>query len=491
VLFKNGRIKSTKKDIIKFISSIKDDEKLLKHVIEINEAHVIMLMEQGIVANAHGIKILKALEKLKVGMKIKPWVEDIHVNIEEEVIKEAGEAGENLHIAKSRNDQVATAIRMELREELIDLMEIMLKFQEKILEKAEKNVETVMLGYTHLRPAQPITFAHYLLSHFDIFQRNMQRLAECYSRVNMCPMGAAALATTSFPINRERVAELLGFDQIVENSLDAVGSRDFILETLAVLSIIAVDITRLAEDLIIWSTPEFSLIELPDEFCSTSSIMPQKKNPDALEVIRARMSHIIGNFTICTLTLKSLPSSYNLDFQEITPKLWESLDKLKTSLDMMSKLIENCEPNKTLKNSVLTFSTSTELVNVLVRKYNVPFRTAHKIVGALVRRLIEQKLSLANTNPEMLQETAKKTVGLALTISADDLKTALDYTSFLESHKVKGGPAPTEVKRMIEFRKKSLASMHAKALEMKSNVVSAQKKLRSSIEKYIFNLQKI
>jgi argininosuccinate lyase len=219
--------------------------------------------------------------------------------------------------------------------------------------------------------------------------------------------------------------------------------------------------------------------------------MPQKKNPDALEVIRARMSHIIGNFTICASTLKSLPSSYNLDFQEITPKLWESLDKIKASLDMMSKLIENCEPNKTLKNSVLAFSTSTELVNVLVRKYNVPFRTAHKIVGALVRRLIEQKLSLADTTPEMLQETAKKTVGLALKISADDLKTALDYTSFLESHKVKGGPAPTEVKRMIEFRKKSLASMHAQASEMKSNVVSAHKKLKSSIEKCISNLQKI
>jgi argininosuccinate lyase len=484
VLFKNGRIKSTRKDVIKFISSIKDDKRLLKHVIEINEAHVIMLTEQGIIAKEHAVKILTALEKLEKRMKIKPWIEDIHVNIEEEVIKEAGEAGENLHIAKSRNDQVATAIRMELREELIELMEAILKFQAKILEKSEENTETIIPGYTHMRPAQPTSLAHYLLSHFDIFQRNMQRLLECYSRVNMCPMGAAALATTSFPVNRERVAELLGFSQIVENSIDAVGSRDFILEALAVLSIIAVDISRLAEDFIIWSTPGFSLIELPDEFCSTSSIMPQKKNPDVLEVIRARMSHVIGNFTVCTLTLKALPSTYNLDFQEITPKLWESCSKLKESLIMLAKLAEKCEPKKIQKNSILAFSTSTELVNMLVRKYKVPFRTAHKIVGALVRQLIEQNLSLADTTSEMLQETAKKTADLTLMLKAEDLKTALDYMSSLKSHKARGGPAPAEVKRMLELRKKLLASINAKVSEIKLNVVSAHKKLKRLIEKY-------
>ncbi|MEM2994855.1 MAG: argininosuccinate lyase [Candidatus Bathyarchaeia archaeon] len=483
-IFRNGRLKPTEAEAVKFISSIKDDEKLLKHVIEINEAHVIMLMEQRIITKTDGVKILNALENFEVGMKIKPWVEDIHVNVEEEVIRVAGEAGENIHIAKSRNDQVATAIRMKLREELIELMETTLKFQEKILKKAEQKIETVIPSYTHLRPAQPTTFAHYLLSYFDAFQRNLQRLMECYVRVNMCPMGAAALATTSFPISRERVAELLGFAQIVENSLDAVGNRDFVLEALAVLSIMAVDISRLAEDMIIWSTLEFGLIELPDELCSTSSIMPQKKNPDVLEVVRARMSHVIGNFTICTLTLKALPASYNLDFQEITPKLWESIDKIKASLDIMAKLIEKCEPNTAPKNSVLAFSTSTELVNVLVRKYNVPFRTAHKIVGALVRQLIQQKLSLADATPEMLRETAKKTANLTLTISAEDLKTALDYNSFLKSHKVRGGPAPAEVKRMIELRKKLLDSANAKISEMKLNVVSAHKKLRNFIKKY-------
>jgi len=279
VLFKNGRIKSSRKDVIRFISSIKDDKKLLRRVIEINEAHTTMLMEQKIIEDEQGVELLKALEKLKSGVKIKPWLEDIHVYVKEEVAKTAGEAGGNLHIAKSRNDQVATAIRMELREELINLMKVMLKFQKNILKKAEKHVETIMPGYTHLRPAQPITFAHYLLCQFDAFQRNLQRLIECYVRVNCCPMGAAALATTSFPINRERIAELLGFDEVLENSIDAVGSRDFILETLGILSIIAIDISRLAEDLIIWSTPEFDLIELPDEFCSTSSIMPHKKEP--------------------------------------------------------------------------------------------------------------------------------------------------------------------------------------------------------------------
>ena len=483
VLFKNGRIKSSRKDVIRFISSIKDDEKLLKHVIEINEAHTIMLMEQKIIEDEQGVELLNALEKLKPGAKIKSWLEDIHVYVEEEVAKTAGEAGGNLHIAKSRNDQVATAIRMELREELINLMKVMLKFQKNLLKKAEKHVETIIPGYTHLRPAQPITFAHYLLCQFDAFQRNLQRLIECYVRVNGCPMGAAALAATSFPINRERIAELLGFDEVLENSIDAVSSRDFILETLGILSIIAIDISRLAEDLIIWSTPEFDLIELPDEFCSTSSIMPHKKNPDVLEVIRARMSHVIGNFTVCALTLKSLPSGYNLDFQEVTPKLWESLQKVNESLNILSDLMMLCKPKEqTTESPTLTFSTLTELVKLLFQKHGVPFRTAHKIVGAFVRRLSEHGLTLKDATPEMLKETAEEIAGVPLKISASDLKAA-DVIGFVKTHNIQGGPSPTEVRRMLDSRKNLLTSMNAQVAEIEVKLTGTHRKLSESVSK--------
>ncbi len=490
VLFKNGRIKSSRKDVTLFISSIKEDERLLKHVIEINEAHTIMLMEQKIIDNEQGIQLLSALEKIRkrVKPKIKPWLEDIHVYLEEEVIKIAKDAGENLHIAKSRNDQVATAIRMELREELINLLKVMLKFQKNLIEKAEKHVETIIPGYTHLRPAQPITFAHYLLFQFDTFQRSLERIRECFERINVCPMGAAAMATTSFPINREKVAELLGFNQILENSIDAVNSRDFILETLGILSIIAIDISRLAEDLIIWSTPEFGLVELPDEFCSTSSIMPHKKNPDVLEVIRSRTSHIIGNFTTCTLTLKALPSGYNLDFQEITPKLWDSLNKTNQAITMLFDLIMLCKiKESSAESQSLKFTTLTELIRVLFQKHKVSFRTAHKIVGAFVRWLSDNGIELKDAKPEMLEKIAKEIGDVTLKISSSDFQAVTDVVSFIKNHNVRGGPSPSEVRRMIAFRRNLLTRNETSVAEMEGRIREAHEKLRIFISKIVQN----
>ncbi|MBS7621432.1 argininosuccinate lyase, partial [Candidatus Bathyarchaeota archaeon] len=406
-----------------------------------------------------------------------------HVYVEEEVIKRAKEAGENLHIAKSRNDQVATAIRMKLREELISLMKTVLEFQKKLLVKAKKHVHTVVCGYTHLRPAQPITFAHYLLYHFDVFQRCFERLSECYSRVNLCPMGAAALASTSFPINRERIAELLGFDGVLENSIDAVSSRDFIMEAMAILSIMAIDVSRLVEDMIIWSTPEFNLINIPDEFCSTSSIMPQKKNPDAFEVIRARINHIIGDFATCALILKSLPSGYNLDFQEATPKLWESLAKARESLHMLSKLIAACKPLQKLENPNLAFSMLTELVKVLFQKYRVPFRTAHKIVGALARKLIKKGLSPRDITPQMLKEVTEEVAGLSLMVDESDIKILVDALTFVKMHNVRGGPSPVEVQRMINSRRSTFDKASMKVAEMEAKVLDANKNLEGLAEK--------
>jgi argininosuccinate lyase len=480
-----GRISSLRKDVAKFTSSIKDDVKLSKAVIDINKAHVIMLMEQKIIKWSDGAKLLEALTK-HADIKLDPSSEDVHMAVEDAVLKEVGlETGGNLHIAKSRNDQVATAIRMELRKNLLSLMLSVIQMQESLAETAEKHVKTVILEYTHLQPAQPVTFAHYLLSHFDALERDLQRLQGTYERVNLCPMGAGALATTSFPINRERVAELLGFSGIVENSIDAVGSRDFILETTAALTLIAVNLSRLAEDLIVWSSPDFGVIELPDGFTSTSSIMPQKKNPEVLEVIRARASHVLGDFVASAAALKSLPSTYNLDFQEITPKLWEAIEVTNSSLNMFAKLIPNLKVSADISSKALTsFSAATELANMLVRKYNVPFRSAHKIVGSLVKSLIDSKQTFLDATPELLQKVAQDAVGIKLVVNAEDITESIDPLKIVETHKVKGGPAPTEVERALTTRKQRIVLSKSKVSKLKQKLDDAESKLESTVKSY-------
>ncbi len=485
-LLRGGRIGSVRKDVVEFTSSIKSDKKLLEAVIKINKAHVAMLMEQKIIDCQKGAKLLQALNELDPKMKLDSSLEDVHLAIEEKVNKKVGvETGGNLHIAKSRNDQVATAIRMVLRTSLLEVMKLVIKLQESLINLAEKHIETLVPSYTHLHPAQPVTFAHILLSYVDMMGRDLKRLEETYPRVNMCPMGAGAIATTSFPINRDMTAELLGFDKVLENSIDAVSSRDFILETLANLTLVAVDISRMAEDLIIWSSPDFGIIELPESFAFTSSIMPQKKNPDLLEVIRARMSQILGNFFASATTMKALPSGYNLDFQEITPKLWESLETVVGSLDMLSKLVKNLDVSKdAFSKPVLKFSTTTELANVLVKKYNVPFRTSHKIVGSLVKTLLDKKMTLTDLTPELLQKAAQDSAGLTLTVKLEDIQESIDPMKFLESHKTKGGPAPAEVKRTLKNRKKMMTQSKSNLKEKEGKLEEADNQLKAVVKRY-------
>ncbi len=484
-ILRGGRLPTVREDVAKFTSSIKDDTRLSKVVISINKAHVVMLMEQKIIKWSDGTVLLAALEKHS-DFKLDPSAEDVHMDLEETILKEVGwEAGGNLHVAKSRNDQVATAIRMELRNELLNLMQQVVQMQESLLIAAEKHVNTVILEYTHLQPAQPVTFGHYLLSQFDPLERDLQRLIGTYERVNLCPLGAGALATTSFPINRDRVAELLGFNGVLENSIDAVGSRDFILETVAVLTLLAVNLSRLAEDLIIWSSPDFGVIELPDEFASTSSIMPQKKNPEILEVIRARASHVLGDFVASAATLKSLPSTYNLDFQEVTPKLWESIDKIDGSLRIFAELIPNLKVTADVSDKAsVSFVAATELANLLVRKYNVPFRTAHKIVGSLVKSLAESKCTFSDTTPEQLRLVAKDSAGIELIVNKKDIAATIDPFKIVESHKVKGGPAPSEVKRALTVRKKSIVLAKTDIRKLNEKLEEAENKLESTIKSF-------
>ncbi len=486
-LLRKGRLTSVRKDVVEFTSSVKDDTRILRHIISINKAHVIMLVEKGIIGRNDGEKILGALVKLDKGLVLRPDIEDAHMAVEEKVLEEAGsDVGGNLNLAKSRNDQVATAIRMNLREELLSLIEAVRELQEALLLKSQGDLNTIIPGYTHLQPAQPVTFAHYLLAQFDSLQRTLERFKEAYTRVDLCPMGAGALATTSFPISRERVADLLGFAGVLENSLDAVTTRDFLLEVLAMLSIMAVDVTRLEQDLIVWSTVEFGMIELPDELASSSSIMPQKKNPDVLEVIRARMSLIIGDYMASAVALKALPSSYNLDFQEVTPRLWGAIDNAKGCLKMFTDILPNLRvrPNF-LDNTALSFLTSTELANILVRNHKVPFRTAHRIVGVAVRVLIEKGRSLTDLTPELLSVASKEFLDSPLDVKVEEIRKAVDFSSFVESHRARGGPSEREVKRMMKARKTALTVSGRWVSGKKHRLKEAERCLNSIAQSYM------
>jgi argininosuccinate lyase len=478
---RGGRLSSKRTDVAEFTSSIKDDARLSEAVIDINKAHAIMLMEQKIIKPRDVSKLMQALTA-KLELKMDSSSEDVHMAVEEAVLQQVGpEVGGNMHVAKSRNDQVATAIRMELRKQLIITMSYLVTLQQALAETAEKHVETLILEYTHLQPAQPVTFAHYLLSRFDALDRDLQRLQSAYTRVNLSPMGAGALATTSFPISRERVAELLGFDGLVENSIDAVGSRDFILETIGALTLTAVNLSQIAEDLVLWSSPGFGNVELPDEFTSTSSMMPQKKNPEVPEVIRARASHVLGDFVAAVAAMKGMPSTYNLDFQEVTPKLWEAVESVCSSLKILAELIPNLKMQPEVSGKGLeSFVSATELANMLVRKYHVPFRSAHKIVGALVKTLMESKKAFKDATPELLQKMAKDTVNIALAVKAEDIAESVDPKRIVESHNVKGGPAPATVKKALAARKKHMAQAKSSVSELKKKLDEAKKRLESS-----------
>jgi argininosuccinate lyase len=485
-ILRGGRLGSIREDVAQFTSSIKDDVHLLDAVVAINKAHVVMLTEQNILSKQDCIALLSALN-MASEIELDNSMEDVHMAVEELVLKKAGtDAGGNLHIAKSRNDQVATAIRMTLRNEMLTLLRSISHVQEHFVEVAEDNLETVILEYTHLQPAQPVTFAHYLLSYMDAFERDVQRIQECYSRVNLCPLGAGALATTSFPINRDRTSELLGFGGLIENSIDAVGSRDFVAETISGLTLIAINLSRLAEDFIIWCSPDFGVVELPDEFTSTSSIMPQKKNPEVLEIIRARTSLILGNFVSVNASIKSLPSTYNLDFQEITPKLWESIESVRMSLDMFHKIIPKIKVNTNVTDRALkNFVAATELANILVRKHNVPFRFAHKIVGSLVKSLWETKSTFADSTPSMLQKAAEESAGIKLSIEKEEIQSLINPLALIETCTVKGGPAPKEVKRALCEREKLILRTKSNISKMDKELEEAQKKLDLIVNSYL------
>ena len=397
--------------------------------------------------------------------------EDVHEAIEKQVIALVGPEGGRMHTGRSRNDEVATCIRVALRAQMLDLMDELLALIKTLVELAEKNTETIIPGYTHTQHAQPTTLAHHLLAHADAYARDLERLKDAYKRVNQSPLGAAAFASTGFNINRQRTCQLLGFDGLVENSMDAVSTRDFILEVLSDLSILMVNLSRLAEELILWSTSEFGYLELDNRFASTSSIMPQKKNPDTAELARAKAGSVMGSLVSALTICKALPMSYNRDLQEVTPHLWRGMDWARSTVRILDGCVSTLKFNKARleESSAAGFSTATELADSLVRITGMPFRTAHLIVGRIAASGHKPNL------PE-LDTVAMEFAGFRPSergFSEEVLEKALDPRSNVGLRSNTGGPAPTETKRMVSERLTKINEEKDRISEMRSRVSNA------------------
>ncbi|MEM2924870.1 MAG: argininosuccinate lyase [Methanocellales archaeon] len=459
-ILRRGRFKADAPEIVKqFTASIKADEWIFQADIMVDKAHVIMLRKCGIITELECAKILEALskiERLGVDALDLSKYDDVHIAIESNLIKEIGEEiGGKMHVARSRNDEVAACIRIALREEMLRLMLGLLNLREVLLKKAEQHIYTLMPGFTHLQHAQPTTLAHHLLAHVDAIKRDFDRIVQAYSRVNLNPLGSAALASTGFDIDRELTSKLLGFDGLIENSMDAVSTRDFAIEVLGAIANLMVNLSRICEELIIWSTLEFGYIELSEEYASTSSIMPQKKNPDVLELVRAKTGTVAGCLLAAIAICKALPMSYNRDLQEVTPHLLTALNIAQASLKICSGAIETMKVNieRMQDMTALGFITATELADTIVRACKIPFRTAHQIVGIVAREKGEITL-------EKLNEAAVKVIGRELStigLTEELLKRALDVKQNVEIRKTIGGPSPKEVMRMISIRKNLLS----------------------------------
>ncbi len=458
------------------------DGRISRHVIAVNIAHTIALMEGGEVSREAGSKSLKFLLSASSEIPTGAKAEDFHQMLEQQAVDALGlETAGYLNYGKSRNDQVATAIRMELRLKLIELLGAVLDLQGAMLQLAGKDGALIIPGYTHLQRAQPVTLAHHFFAHFDAFQRDAERALQLYARVNLSPMGAAAMAGTAVKIDRKSVAESLGFEGIVRNAMDAVSARDTAVEALSCAAMTMLDASRLAEELILWSTSEFGLIELDDAYAASSSIMPQKKNAVAAEMVRAKSGSVIGDLMAACAILKALPYSYNLDLQEVTPQVWRALDDTIESVSVLTGMISSAsiQPDSPGKKTPDDSSTAVALANYLVKEHGISFRQAHAIVGYLVKLSVESGKPLQEVAPPKMAAASAK-FGRRITIDPGTAKEILDPRRFLESIVTEGGSNPRFVPEGLKARQKELSLAKSAVSEMSSSLKSSERKLNAT-----------
>lgn len=444
--------KETAKDFERFSSSIDVDSKMWAVDIKTSIAHARMLASQNIIPQTDGEKIIKGLhqihEEIRAGQwSFNPEAEDIHGEIEKRLVELVGEAGKKVHTARSRNDQVATDTRLYLSESVRDLISELKSIQTEILTQAKNHTETILPGMTHLQHAQPVSLAHHLMAYFWMFQRDKERLQESLPRILSMPLGSAALAGTGFPIDRQMTAEEIGFQKVTENSLDAVSDRDFVIEFLSDSSMIMMHLSRLCEELILWSTPEFGFVELGDEVTTGSSIMPQKKNPDVAELVRGRVGRVYGALMGALTMMKSLPLAYNRDMQEDKIHLFEGLETVLSCVRMMNLTLQKATWNQENMAKALKadFSNATDLADDLVTR-GMSFREAHEIVGHVVQACISQGKGLEDLTLPELQKFHSSFDGKTL------LK--LNHLNVMKARISEGGTAPNQVLQQLDRAKK-------------------------------------
>ena len=442
-----GRFSSKTNSLIEEINaSIKFDHHLAMHDIDGSIAHVTMLSECSIIREGEAKKIVMGLEKIrseitKNEFEYKTDLEDIHMNIENRLTEIIGPIAGKLHTARSRNDQVATDIRLYLKENINNTIVLIEELQKNLAQQALSNFDTVMPGYTHLQIAQPITFGHHLLSYVESLSRDKSRFIDSLNRLDECPLGAAALAGTSYPIDRFISAKALGFSRPMANSLDAVSSRDMVLETLSNLSILSVNISRLAEEIILWVSSEFNFVSLPDDLTTGSSIMPQKRNPDGAELIRSKAGRVIGSLNTLFIVLKGLPLAYSKDLQEDKEPLFDAIDSVDLSIKVMSAIISDIKPNIEIMLIAAKkgYSIATDIADILVQELDIPFRESHKIVGSLVAYA-----EINNKDLEDLKIEEYKALDERITI---ELVNRISFDNIIYNKLSFGGTSPENVEK--------------------------------------------
>lgn len=431
----------------RYTASVGFDYRLAQYDIQGSLAHAQMLAEQGIISEQDWIAIRQGLGQ--IGEEIRnqqfAWsqqLEDVHLNIEKRLTHLVGDAGKRLHTGRSRNDQVATDIRLFLRASIDVIVDLSKALQQALLDLAEQHTVTVMPGFTHLQVAQPVSFGHHLMAYFEMLKRDIERLRDCRKRVNQLPLGAAALAGTSYPINRERVAQLLGFDGVCENSLDAVSDRDFAIEFCACAALIMTHLSRLSEEFIIWMNPSFGFIQLADRFCTGSSIMPQKKNPDVPELVRGKTGRTNGHLVALLTLMKAQPLAYNKDNQEDKEPLFDTVDTLTDTLRIYADMLTGVRVNRdAMRQSALRgFATATDLADYLVKK-GIPFRDAHEIVAQAVRYAEKKGCDLSALELSELQQFSSHVDAGIFAV--------LTLEGSMESRQHIGGTAPEQVQAAI------------------------------------------
>ncbi|MFQ5997846.1 MAG: argininosuccinate lyase [Candidatus Bathyarchaeia archaeon] len=441
------------------------DKRLIDGDIIGNLAHAIMLYETGILQRSEAKKIVNALEKIRLlnrngKFRLFPNLEDVHMNVEKFVRATCGDAiGGKLHTGRSRNDQVSLDTRLYIRQALNAIGNQLVALSTTLVLQASKYTQTLMPGYTHLQHAQPITYGHWLCAFAEMFIRDFDRFHETYARVNLNPLGACALAGTSWPIDRAMTASLLGFDGVQENSLDVVTSRgEDTAEVLAALSIFMIHAARLCEDLLLWSTQEFGMAEIDEAYCTGSSAMPQKKNPDVAELIRAKASEIHGNLISVLSTLKNLPTGYSRDTQATKYVLVSSLEDASYVLPLLTGMISTLKINKERMKALssIGFTTATDLADLVSRQLNLPFRQAHEAVSRLVNSTSQKYTSLSDLDITLLRRSLESELKTKLQVSDQMLKMSVDPAHSLRMKKSLGSPKPTEVERMIRSLKRRI-----------------------------------